>query len=154
MWRSTAVAVKRISPPINARQVWATVDVCAPIDQPHTIGVRGSMPGDGHRKDALYMRFQVQYQDAATKRWVSLGRGADSGFLRVGSGDVARQAGRSFVLVPVAGKPAFLLRGAVTFQWRRAGTVLLEATRTTSAGHKSLAGADPKGFSAATCKLT
>jgi hypothetical protein len=139
---------------LHSRELWATVDVCAPKDQPDTIGIRGSMPGDAHPKDAMYMRFQVQYLDATTNKWLDLSQGADSGFLKVGSGQVARQAGRSFQLASAAGKPAFNLRGYVMFQWRRGTTVLQTATASSTAGHKSLAGADPRGFSAATCKLT
>lgn len=139
---------------LHSRELWATVNVCSPKDQPNTIGIRGSMPGDSHSKDVMYMRFRVQYQDAATKQWLDLSQGADSGFLKVGSAALARQAGRSFQLAPVAGKPTYTLRGDVIFQWRRGTTVLQTATVPTTAGHKSLAGADPSGFSAATCTLT
>jgi hypothetical protein len=127
--------------------------VCNPRDQPNTIGVRGSMPGDGNSKDTLYMRFRVQYLDPTSKQWIFVKQGADSGLLKVGPADVARQAGRSFQFVRLASKPAFTLRGAVTFQWRRGAAAPFSTTRVTSAGHKSVAGADPKGYSAATCTL-
>jgi hypothetical protein len=55
--------------------------------------------------------------------------------------------------MPVPGKPAFTLRGLVEFQWRRGKKVLMSANRATTAGHASLAGADPTGFSAATCQI-
>jgi hypothetical protein len=139
---------------LHSHELWATVNVCNPKDQPNTIGIRGSMPGDGHAKDLMYMRFKVQYQNAATKQWLNLSQGADSGFLEVGSADLARQAGRSFQLAPSAGKPTYTLRGDVIFQWRRGATVLETATVPTTAGHKSLAGADPSGYSSATCSLT
>jgi hypothetical protein len=138
---------------IHSRELWATVDVCNPKDQPNTIGIRGSMPGDGHAKDIMYMRFRVQYLDATTKQWVNLGKGGDSGLLKLGSGALARQDGFSVELAPVAGKPAFTLRGYVSFQWRKGATVLQSATRLTTSGHTSAAGADPRGFSATTCKL-
>ena len=139
---------------LHSRELWATVDVCNPTDQPNTIGIRGSMPGDGHAKDTMYMRFRVQYEDPATKKWLDLSKGGDSGLSKLGSGAVARQGGFSVELAPVAGRPAFTLRGYVMFQWRRGATVLESATRLTTPGHKSLAGADPRGFSAATCELT
>jgi hypothetical protein len=140
--------------PLASRELWATVDVCNPRDQPDTIGIRGSMPGNGNSRDALYMRFQIQYADTASKRWTYVKQGADSGFLKIGSAAAAaRQAGRSFQFAPVAGKPAFTLRGVVTFQWRRGSAVLLSTYRTTAAGHRSSAGADPKGYSAASCTL-
>jgi hypothetical protein len=139
---------------LSSRQLWATVDVCGPRDQPHTIGVRGSMPGDGSSRDTLYMRFRVQYLDAASKRWIYISKGADSGWLKVGAADVARQSGRSIQFSHAAGRPAYTLRGVVSFQWKRAGALLLATTRITSAGHRSVAGADPKGYSAATCTLS
>jgi hypothetical protein len=137
---------------LHSRELWATVDVCSPKDQPNTIGIRGSMPGDGHARDTMYMRFRVQYLDSATNQWLDL-KGADSGLLKVGLAQLARQAGRSFQFAPLAGKPAFTMRGEIAFQWRRGATVLQSATRATSSGHKSLAGADPRGYSAATCKV-
>ena len=111
--------------------------------------MRGSMPGDEHSKDEMYMRFRLQYLDSSTKQWVDLANGADSGFVAVGAAKSARQTGRSFQLVPVAGKPAVELRGVVSFQWRRGSTVEYTVSRPTTAGHQSLAGADPRGFSAA-----
>ena len=70
---------------VHSRELWATVNVCSPKDQPNTIGVRGSMPGDGHVKDSMYMRFTVQYENLSTKQWAAVGKEADSGFLKVGS---------------------------------------------------------------------
>jgi hypothetical protein len=101
----------------------------------------------------MFMRFRVQYLNPSTKQWADLAQGADSGFLAVGSGS-ARQAGRSFQFVPTANAPAFTLRGVVSFQWRRGPIHVVHAvSRVTTAGHKSLAGADPAGFSAATCAI-
>jgi hypothetical protein len=136
-----------------SRELWATVDVCSPKDQPNTIGIRGSMPADGHKGDELFMRFQVQYVDAKSKQWVYVAKGADSGFqpLTSTTAAAASQSGRSFQLVPTAGP--FRLRGVVRFQWRHGAHVVHAATRTTTAGHKSLVGADPAGFSEGTCKI-
>lgn len=149
-----ALALMAPHSPLSSRQLWATVDVCGPRDQPNTIGIRGSMPGDGSTKDTLYMRFRVQYLDPTSKRWIYVAHGADSGFLKVGSANVTRQAGRSIQFSPASGRPAYTLRGVVTFQWRRGAAVVLSSTRLTSAGHRSVAGADPKGYSAATCTLS
>jgi hypothetical protein len=135
-------------------ELWATVDVCNAPDQTHTIGLRGSMPGDGHPHDVMYMRFQVQFLNPTTKQWAFLTKDGDSGYLPIGSASTPRQSGRSFQLVPVAGQPTFTLRGVVSFQWRHAAKVVYSTSRTTTTGHKSLAGADPKGFSSATCALT
>jgi hypothetical protein len=137
----------------QSRELWATIDVCSPPDQSDTVGIRGSMPGDGQPHDAMYMRFRLQYRDAATGKWVDLASGAAPSFVAVGAAKTARQAGRSFQLVPVAGKPAFTLRGVVSFQWRHGTTVVHAVSRPTTAGQMSLAGADPAGFSAATCTI-
>ena len=138
---------------LRSRQLWATIDVCNPFDQPDMIGIRGSMPGDGTPRDAMYMRFRLEYLLAATKRWMPLATGVEPVYVSVGTAKSARQAGRSFQLVPVPGKPPFTLRGVVSFQWRRGASVVLSTSRPTSAGRQSLAGADPAGFSAATCLI-
>lgn len=135
---------------LSSRELWSTIDVCRPGDQPHTVGIRGSMPGDGHARDTMYMSFRLQYQDAASKRWVDL-VGASSKFIAVGTGASPRQGGRSFELMP--SRSTFTLRGVVDFQWRHGGTVVQSATRPTGAGHRSVAGADPSGYSAATCAI-
>ncbi len=133
-------------------ELWATVDVCNAPHHPNTIGIRGSMPTDRHPRDTMYMRFLVQSLDPSTHQWVDLGKSADSGFVLLGTAASTRQAGRTFEFKPTP--TAYTLRGLVEFQWRRAGRAVHLASRPTAAGHTSLAGAEPKGFSAATCTLT
>jgi hypothetical protein len=137
---------------LGSRRLWATIDVCNPSDQPDTVGIRGSMPGDGQARDKMYMSFRLQMLEAASGRWKNLA-GGDSQFIAVGSAASARQGGTSFVIRPASGQPQITLRGVVTFQWRRGGTVLARAQRPTTAGRQSFAGADPAGFSAAGCSL-
>jgi hypothetical protein len=143
---------------LHSHELWATIDVCSPSDQPDTVGIRGSMPGDtlkgaGKRAgEKMYMSFRLQYM-TASGQWVDLASGASSAFVAVGSGASSRQGGTSFALKPVAGRPPVMLRGVVDFEWRRGKTVLVSAVQPTSAGHKSLAGADPANFSAATCAI-
>jgi len=136
-----------------SRELWATIDVCGPADQPNTVGVRGAMPGDGHSGDRMYMSFRLQYLNRASGRWTNLVKGVSPSYIAVGPSAAARQGGRSFQLVPVAGRPGVTMRGVVGFQWRRGRTVLQSAERTTTAGHRSLAGADPADYSAATCLI-
>ena len=46
-----------------------------------------------------------------------------------------------------------MLRGVVSFEWRR-GKRVLQRTRTfTTEGHPGTAGAEPSEFSAATCEI-
>lgn len=137
---------------LRSRELWATIDVCDPPDQRDYVGVRGSMPGDKHGKDKMYMAFRLQYMDTATKKWVDLAS-AKPAYVYVGPAGSVRQGGRSFQLVPRAGKPAVSMRGVVSYQWRRGGRILQAVSRPTTAGHKSLAGADPAGFSAASCLI-
>jgi hypothetical protein len=138
---------------LGSKRLWATIDVCNPTDQPDTVGVRGSMPGDGRAGDRMYMSFRLQLLESSTGRWTSLA-GADSPqFISVGSGASPRQGGSSFVIKPGASRHTFMMRGLVTFQWRHGHTVIASATRTTTAGHQSFAGADPAGYSAASCSI-
>jgi hypothetical protein len=137
----------------RSRLLWATIDVCSPADQRDTVGIRGSMPGDHQAHDTMYMRFRLQYLNPSTKAWTDLSKGASASFVDVGTGADPRQAGRSFRLSPVAGQPAFTLRGIVSFQWRRGKSVIAQTSRATSPGRRSLAGADPAGFSTASCTI-
>ncbi len=134
-------------PPITSRHLWATVDACNTAMHPRVIGIRGSMPGTGLKTETMYMRFQVEYQQGAVWKPITA---ADSGFFKVGSATFkARQSGRYFTIGP----GAFVLRGLVSFQWRKRGHAVLRATEITTAGHLATAGADPPGYSAAACSL-
>jgi hypothetical protein len=137
---------------LQSHELWATIDLCDPADQPNTVGIRGSMPGDSESNQKMYMSFRLQYLNTS-KQWVDLSSGASSGFLAVGGAMSARQGGTSFELKPSAGEAAVTLRGVVDFEWRHGKTVVLSAARTTAIGHTSLAGADPANFSAATCVI-
>jgi hypothetical protein len=141
-----------LSPLRASASLWATINVCSPTDQPDTVGIRGSMPSDGHATDRMYMSFRLQHE-TTEKKWVDiLGVNARTGYLFVGRG-ATRQDGASFQLVPVPGDPAMTLRGVVTFQWRRKGVVVASLSRPTTAPHASKAGADPAGFSVASCVI-
>jgi hypothetical protein len=148
---SGAFARPSFTPLSKSPELWATVDVCNAPHHPDTIGIRGSMPTDRHPHDTMYMRFLVQSLDATTKQWADLGNSADSGFVLIGSAASTHQAGRTFEFKPTT--TPYTLRGLVEFQWRRAGRVVHLASSPTTPGHTSLAGAEPKGFSAATCVL-
>jgi hypothetical protein len=136
-----------------AHAPWATVNVCDTAVNPDTVGVRGSMPG--LTGAALFMRFQLQLQ-RDDGSWRALDS-ADSGFIAAGHARPRsnRQAGHSFTLTPPPAGQVYTVRGLVTFEWRtKDGLVLRRARRITSEGHRSTAGADPAGFSAAECTIT
>lgn len=137
----------------DQRALWATVNVCDTLRHPDTIGVRGSMPGSGDRHEHMFMRFQVQYLSRKDSSWHNIGPTGDTGFVAVGPGKYrARQAGRYFTIRPPA-TGAFTLRGVVTYEWRVNGEVARRARKHTTAGHGNTSGADPRGFSAATCDI-
>jgi hypothetical protein len=136
----------------QSRYLWATIDVCNTPAHPHTVGVRASMPGSGIAREQMLMRFAIQYRDASGA-WLNLGAAGDSGFVGVGSSSFkARQSGRSFQLTLAPGS-SVIVRGVVTFEWLRRGHVVRHAQKQTTAGHDSVANADPRGYSAAACEL-
>jgi hypothetical protein len=155
---AAAPAGARPRPPAQARpaQPWATVNVCDSVGHPDSIGIRGSMPGPAEHGVEMFMRFQVQFLRHADGLWHNLGAAADSGFVDLGPAHPgARQSGQTFTITPPRpGQPAHELRGVVTFEWRRGAVVLRHVRRRTTAGHPDTAGADPVGFSAATCLVT
>jgi hypothetical protein len=134
-----------------ARGPWATVNVCDTAGHPDGIGIRGSMPGGGPGV-RLRMRFVVQFRGAGG-HWRRVGAGGDSGWIDAGSAGVrgTRQVGRTFTVTPPASGGAYLLRGVVRFQWHHGKTIVRRARALTRGGHPGSAGADPPGYSAATC---
>jgi hypothetical protein len=132
--------------------LWATVNACNPADAPGAVGIRGSMPGNGVAVDKMFMRIQLQFQGPKGAWRMIPGPLGDSGWLPMGSGKQKRhQGGQTFQATP--GKPA-TLRALVNYEWRAPdGTIARHAKRLTTFPHVSSAGADPAGFSAATCVL-
>ena len=134
--------------PAGADRLWATVNVCDTAKHPNEVGIRASMPGtprDAGRK----MRFRVQWRDGDRWRYVT---GADSGWRTLKrAGGRAIESGWSFEFEPPS-KP-ITFRGVVRFRWVRGGRVVARAVEITETGHRSTAGADPEGYSAATCSI-
>jgi hypothetical protein len=137
-----------------APETWATVNVCDTQMRPNQIGIRGSMAGLA-RSSRMYMRFRVQFQDSEGI-WRTLKRGplTDSGWQRVATGRrEEHDFGWSFEFKPPASGGAHVLRGMVSFEWRRDKRVVQHARAFTEAGHPDTAGAEPPDFSAATCEI-
>ena len=138
--------------PAAPPEPWATVNICDTLAHPNEIGVRGDMPGLG-RRTRMFMRFRVQYEDGSGN-WHTVRDGADSGWRWVATGRRSEHdAGYSFSFKPPVVGGAHILRGVVAFQWRRSGRVVRRDRRITEDGHPGTAGADPFGFSAATCAI-
>src|SRR3954453_22688023 len=153
MRRAVAIAVLMLAlgpAPARAREPgpWATVNVCDTAKQPDAIGIRASMPGTP-KGARLSMRFRVQYRDGED---LKAGAGGDSGLRQIGvaKGNPVKY-GLSFAFEHSSNPVT--LRGVVKFRWRRGDALPKQAEVATEAGHRSSAGADPPGDSAATCAL-
>jgi hypothetical protein len=132
----------------QADRLWSTVNVCDTTKHPNEVGIRASMPGTP-RGAARRMRFRVQWRDGDTWRYVT---GADSGWRKLKrAGGRAIESGWSFEFEPPS-KP-ITFRGVVRFRWLRDGRVVGRATEITEPGHRSTTGADPDGYSAASCSI-
>jgi hypothetical protein len=137
--------------PRNA-EPWATINVCDTQAHPNQLGIRGAMPGLA-RRTRMYMRFRVQYETLEGE-WRMVGTGADSRWHKVANGRRGEHdAGWTFEFKPPATGGAHVLRGVVSFQWRRDGRVVERDRRITEEGHPGTAGADPEDFSAETCAI-
>jgi hypothetical protein len=110
------------------------------------------MPGTGRNGDRMYMSFALQYLNAANQ-WTAL-PSSSSSFVAVGGGGTVRQGGWSFTLKPAGGRSSFKLRGIVAFKWVRGQHVIAHGSVATTAGRTVLVGAEPSGYSAATCSIS
>ncbi len=129
-------------------QPWATVNVCDTPRHPAEVGVRAAMPARPRGAQRL-VRFRLQWLDG--DRWRQV-EGADSGWQRLG---IARrravESGWSFELA--APRRPVTFRGVVRFRWTENRRIVRRDREVTEPGHRSTAGADPAGYSAATCSM-
>ena len=146
-----AVAATPPLPKTTSPDLWATIDVCDTAAHPDTVGVRGSMPGTGDRRERMYMEFVIEYFDARS-HWHYL-RGGQSAFVALGDASArSRQGGQNFTVAPSSGKRS-VLRGVVVFEWRSGSRTIATTVRSTTAGHTASTGADPRGYSASLCTI-
>ena len=136
--------------------LWATVNVCDTRKHPNIMGVRARMPGNGTRQ-RMYMRFIAQYRNSEG-RWRQVSR---SRWEPVGSAILRyREAGFDFPFNTPSPGTSYLTRGVVKFQWRkkrrnrRGWRVVKRRTEVTEAGHRGTRDSDPRGFSAARCRIS
>ncbi|MFN2616646.1 MAG: hypothetical protein ABR581_05915 [Thermoleophilaceae bacterium] len=152
----------------SASLLWATVNVCDTDQEPNSLGIRASMPGNGLRQ-RMYMRFRAEYFDAATGAWAPANN-AVSRWTLVGSARYRyRQGGWTFEFAQPPTGQTYTMRGKVDFQWRKRRkrrkhrrhrrshrarwTVARRLTRQTRSGVQAVAGADPAGVSKALCLI-
>ena len=142
--------------PHDSKRLWATVNICDTAAHPNEIGIRASMPGVEQRTK-LRMRFRVQYFAASDGTWHNFSSDprTDSGWITVGRqrGGVV-ESGWNVTFKPPSSGGEHRLRGSVHFRWVRNGKALHASRRITEAGHRSTKGADPRGYSAATCSIS
>jgi hypothetical protein len=135
-----------------ASHLWSTVNVCDTAGSPDTIGIRARMPGNGTRQ-RMWMRFRTQYYSRDELSWKYVAQGAASPWVEAGSARFAfKETGYEFRFDAPAPGSSYLLRGVVEFQWRQGTKVKTRKRKFTQAGHRTV-GSDPKGFSAARCKI-
>jgi hypothetical protein len=148
---AASAAPAAAAPLAESPDLWATINVCDTVADPREVGMRASMPrpaGSG----TPFMRFRVQYQ-ADDGRWRFVpGPSADSGLRRARLVRGRRhEAGWTFSFAK--GRPV-LVRGHVTFLWRKGGRTTRRLVELTEAGHRSSAGSRPRGYSAAYCEIS
>ena len=129
-------------------QPWATVNVCDTPRHPAEVGVRAAMPARPRGAQRL-VRFRLQWLDG--DRWRQV-KGADSGWQRLG---IARRRA-----VSPAGASSWPRRGgrsrsaaSCASAGRSDRRIVRRDREVTEPGHRSTAGADPAGYSAATCSM-
>jgi hypothetical protein len=138
----------------RAPDVWATVNACDTKMRPNQIGIRGNMAGLP-RRSRMFMRFRVQFQNSqGAWKTVKSSRLTDSGWVRVAAAKGGEHdAGWSFEFKPPPSGGAHVLRGVVSFEWRKGKRVLAKSRAFTEAGHPGTVGAEPADYSAETCEI-
>lgn len=132
----------------RSRDLWATVNICRRRGTEDVIGIRGQMPSLGFTTQ-MSITVRVEFWSHDSARFLPVPRLATPVALGTATHTVV-QGGASFRFQP----PAGLLRGAVTFVWKRGRKVLARTTRKTTHGHRHVDYADPPGYSAGTCTLS
>ena len=133
------------------KNLWSTINICGTKKHPHYLGIRGRMPGDGHKSHTMWMKFIAQYKNGT--KWLNVNN-ASTKFRNLGSAEVPwRSDGQTFTMTANKKPATFTFRGLVKFQWRKSnGSVVRSDQRATEAGHPSKQ-SNPKGYSAATCTM-
>lgn len=139
-----AIAQAKRSP-----HLWATVNICDTRKHPNVIAIRAQMPALSF-PTRMSELIKVDYWDPKAKRFRPDPNPGARHLVQLGVVSFGyEQGGQAFPFKGYKG----LLRGTVTFQWRRSGKVLLTQTRHTTAGHPTADHGDPPGHSTAHCRI-
>jgi hypothetical protein len=132
----------------RARSLWATINICSPRAHHDDLGVRGQMPALGFSA-SLSMLVQVDYWSTGENRFITV-TGAKRTLALGNASSGLQQAGEVF---GPFNAHAGLLGATIRFTWTRAGRVLGQALRRTTAGHPDADHGSPAHFSAAQCRI-
>ncbi len=128
----------------HSKLLWATVNICNTARHRNMIGIRGQAPSLPFAT-SISMRIQVDYWNG--RKFVPDPYATKHVDLRDPAGEVI-QNGANFTF-----RPPVILSGTIEFEWKLAGKVIGRATRLTGHGYKGVVGADPAGYSTATCRM-
>lgn len=142
--KQIAAAVKRAE---SSSTLWATVNVCNTRRHPDEIGIRGQMPALGFSAQ-LEMTVRLNYWNTVRQRFLPI----PDLVRRMPLGTVTNGTVQDGVMFTF--KPPVLLSGTVTFSWSRNGKVLASDVKQTTAKDKDVDDSDPRGYSAATCRIS
>jgi hypothetical protein len=144
--RRIAAAVARAE---RSSSLWATVNICSSRRDPDSLGIRGQMPTLGFPA-SLSMVIEVDYWSTAKQRFVPIQSASATTTLSLGRQSTGlQQDGAIFPFKAHTGR----LNATVTFIWSRAGKVLGETERSTTAGHPDADYGSPPHSSAAHCTI-
>ena len=134
----------------RSKYLWATINICrSQVRQGGLVGVRGEMGALGFRS-TLTMSVQLRQYDSKRRSFVAVKGSTATRTVTLGSLQTGvHQDGAEFHYSSETG----LLDATITFTWTRDGRRLGTVTRTTTSGHHNAAFAEPKGHSAASCRL-
>ncbi len=129
----------------RSQYLWTTINICNTKRHPLTLGIRGQMPALGFAS-VLDMKIHALYWSrgkfvVVPKVQQVIDLGSQTGGLH--------QGGVSLRFAPGAGR----LSGRITFQWKLAGKVIAQATRTAAAGHPSADYGDPTHHTSEQCLI-
>ncbi len=131
----------------GSKDLWATVNICNTNRHQDVIGIRAQMPALGFPAQ-LWMDFVIDRFSSASATFEPYPRATT--LVRLGTSSQGdNQGGASFLFPSHAG----LLRGRVTFEWRRGGRTIGRTNRITVAGHPRAMHGDPLHFSSAKCLI-
>ncbi len=135
----------------RSASLWATINRCSSrgTGRGGNVGVRGQMPALGFPATER-MTIRLGWWSAKRRRFEAIDGSSATSKLSLGSSASGRQQdGVDFAFPGSAG----LLDASIDFTWTRAGRIVAEAERITTADHHDADYGKPAHYSAASCRL-